>query len=243
MLVLVLVLPPTRKEEETMVAAAAALALALAALPLAASAETVLGVYIFHRHGDRTAKSTPPTYLTALGAEQVHASGAYYRGRYVAANATSRIQALSPDVAVLSQLAVTAPVDSVLQNSASVFAQGLYPPAGDAARQTLADGTVAEAPLGGYQYVPVNGIATAASSASSEDSEWLQGGSGCGNAVVSSNAYFASRQYLDTLAGTAGFYRRLLPVVNRTFSESQLSFKNGYTSESSTLRQHPYLIV
>jgi hypothetical protein len=36
-----------------------------------ASAETVLGVYIFSRHGDRTAKSTPPTSLTDLGFQEV----------------------------------------------------------------------------------------------------------------------------------------------------------------------------
>jgi hypothetical protein len=37
------------------------------------SAETVLGAYIFSRHGDRTAKSTPPTVLTDLGYQEVSA--------------------------------------------------------------------------------------------------------------------------------------------------------------------------
>ncbi len=80
-------------------------------------------------------------------------SGNYFRNRYVGDNATAPIALVSHDLAVLSQMTVTAPVDTVLQNSAQVFLQGLYPPAGDAAQQKLANGTVTEAPFGG---VPVH---------------------------------------------------------------------------------------
>ncbi|OAA58524.1 histidine acid phosphatase [Niveomyces insectorum RCEF 264] len=204
--------------------------LAVAPAP-AAAAESVLGLYVFHRHGDRTSKSFPPTELTALGADQVFRSGAYYRSRYVAADAPGRIAALSPDVAQFPQLSITAPSDYVLQPSANVFAQGLYPPAGAAAQQTLGNGTVTEPPLGGYQAVPVNLVANsaAAGAADSESSEWLQGGSGCNNAVVSSNGYFASAEYRATLSSTAGFYEGLLPALNTTFTPAQASFKNAYT--------------
>ena len=37
----------------------------------AVTAETVIGAYIFSRHGDRNAKSTPPTVLTDLGYQEV----------------------------------------------------------------------------------------------------------------------------------------------------------------------------
>ncbi|EPE07046.1 histidine acid phosphatase [Ophiostoma piceae UAMH 11346] len=195
----------------------------------AAADESVLGIYVFHRHGDRTTKSWPPTALTPLGADQVYASGTYFRDRYVSANATSRIAALSSDLAVLSQISITAPVDNVLQNSANVFTQGLYPPAGTAAQQTLANGTVTEAPLGGYQYIPVNIVSSAASASGSEDSGWLQGSSGCNNAIVSSNQYFSSAEYLETLNSTAEFYQSVLPVVNTTFTSAQDTFKNAYT--------------
>jgi len=204
---------------------------ALAAAPLA-TAETVLGLYVFHRHGDRTTKAWPPTSLTALGADQVFASGGYFRNRYVGANATSPVLGLSDDLAVLSQLSVTAPVDTVLQNSAQVFLQALYPPARSAARQTLANGTVTEAPMGGYQYIPVNAVQSAASAADSEHSAWLQGNSGCGKAVTSSNNYFVSQEYHDTLASTKDFYASLSPVLNTTFSNAQINFKNAYSSES-----------
>ncbi|RAL62511.1 hypothetical protein DID88_005076 [Monilinia fructigena] len=103
------------------------------------SSETILGVYIFHRHGDRTAKSHAPTILTDLGYAQRH-----------------------------------------------------------------------RAPI-------------------SENSAWLQGSSGCGNAVTSSNNYFYSEEYMKLLNSTKGFYQSILPVINTTFDATQTTFKNAYT--------------
>ncbi|KAI0489550.1 putative histidine acid phosphatase [Xylaria cf. heliscus] len=207
--------------------ASKALLLSLAALPLVKT-ETVLGVYIFSRHGDRTPKALAPTNLTSLGAEEVYASGSYYRNKYVASDATTPITGLSRDVAALTQLAVTAPVDNVLQNSAQAFLQGLYPPAGSLSTQELRNDSEVTAPLGGYQYIPVNAVSTASSSSNSENSPWLQGGSGCDNAVVSSNNYLSSASYKASLAQSAGFYESLLPVINGTFAAADASFKNAY---------------
>ncbi|TLS30817.1 hypothetical protein PpBr36_03510 [Pyricularia pennisetigena] len=196
-------------------------------LPTLAAAETVLGIFVFHRHGDRTAKSTPPTKLTALGADQMHSSGEYYRSLYVASNATSRIAGISSDVAVNSQLNVVSPIDVVLQNSGQAFLQGLYPPT-TADIQTLADGRTVQSTLGGYQYIPVNSLTTAATPSGAENDAWLQSGSGCAKAVASSNSYFASRDYLDTLESTRDFYQSLMPAINRTFKSDAANFKNGY---------------
>lgn len=205
--------------------------LAAALLAPPSASETVLGVYVFHRHGDRTPKSTPPTRMTALGADQVFRSGQHIRSLYVASNASSRISGLSPDVLSAPQLSLLSPVDVVLQNSAQVFAQALYPPTA-AATETLADGSRVQAPLGGYQYFPVEAVTSAATASGAEDTAWLQGTSGCGRAVVSSNGYFASAEYLATLESTRGFYRDLMPAINRTFSADAANFKNGYASES-----------
>lgn len=202
--------------------------LSLASLDIS-RAETVLGVYIFHRHGDRTPKSLAPANLTSLGAEQCFQSGSYYRNRYVASDASSPIFGLSSDIVVANQLTVTAPVDTVLQNSAQVFMQGVYPPVGTLSIQTLANGSSVEAPLGGYQYVPINAVSTASSSAGSEDSEWLQGGSGCGNAVVSSNNYFVSTEYKQAYDDSFNLYQSLLPTYNGVFDADEANFKNGYT--------------
>ena len=201
-------------------------------LPLIQAQETVLGVYIFHRHGDRTTKSYPPASLTDLGYYQVYASGDYYRNRYIDANASSAIYGISSNLAKNSQLSVEAPVDTVLQNSAAGFLQGLYPPVGPTlGTQKLANGTSVEAPLGGFQLIPVNAVASAASGSNSENSAWLQGSNGCNNAIVSSNDYFYSQEYMILLNSTAAFYQSILPVINSTFTAATDTFKNAYTSE------------
>jgi hypothetical protein len=201
-------------------------------LPLIQAQETVLGVYIFHRHGDRTSKNFPPTSLTDLGYYQVYASGDFYRKRYIESNASSQIFGISPDLASNPQLNVQAPVDTVLQNSAAGFLQGLYPPVGATlGTEKLANGTSVEAPLNGFQLIPVNGITSAASGSNSENSAWLQGQSGCNNAIVSSNDYFFSQEYINELNSTMDFYHSVLPVINGTFSLAQDNFKNSYLSE------------
>jgi hypothetical protein len=201
-------------------------------LPLIQTQETVLGVYIFHRHGDRTSKNFVPTTLTDLGYYQVFASGNFYRDRYIETNASSQIFGISPELVKNSQLSVQAPVDNVLQNSAAGFLQGLYPPVGATlGTQKLANGTSVEAPLGGFQLIPVNAVASAASGSNSENSAWLQGQSGCNNAIVSSNNYFFSQEYMTELNSTMDFYHSVLPVINGTFSWAQDNFKNAYLSE------------
>lgn len=203
----------------------------LALLPGEVLAETVIGAYIFHRHGDRTTKSYKPTSLTALGADEVYTSGAWYRNRYIASNSTNPILNIDSDIVSLSQLSISAPSDNVLENSAEVFTQSLYPPAGSDAVQTLRDGEEVQAPLDGYQYIPISVVSSAASSSGSEDSSWLQGSSGCAKAVISSNEYFQSEEYFTLLNKTDSFYQDLLPVYNSTFDSSSATFKNAYTSK------------
>ena len=194
--------------------------------------ETVLGVYIFHRHGDRTSKSFSPASLTDLGYQQVWQSGNFYRNRYVDNSSSSPIFGISSKLVKNSQLSVQAPADTVLQNSAAGFLQGLYPPVGPTlGTQTLANGSSVEAPLNGFQLIPVNAVTSAASGTNSENSGWLQGQSGCNNAIVSSNNYFFSAEYLSKLSSTAAFYQSILPVINGTFTSSTDTFKNAYTSE------------
>ncbi len=195
------------------------------AASLTAAQETVLGVYIFSRHGDRTAKSTPPANLTALGYEQVFTSGTYYRNRYVSSDATQRIYGINSDVVKESQLIASAPADTVLQISALGFLQGLYPPT-QLSSQTLRNGTTVQAPLNGYQLIPLQTVETGANS---ENAAWLQGSTNCANAQLSSNAYYSSAQYLATLNRTQDLYNSVYPDVSRTFSQSETSFKNGYT--------------
>jgi hypothetical protein len=195
---------------------------ALSVIGSAQAAETVLGVYMFHRHGDRTPKSLAPTNLTTLGYEQVYRSGEYYRSRYL--TGSSKIRGINEDLVRLSQLSVTAPVDNVLQSSAQGFLQGLYPPTGQTV-QTLANGDSVQAPMDGYQLIPINTLGTGAGS---EDAGWLQDATTCYNAKLSSNNYFSSAEYTQLLNKTKGFYADLVPVVNGTFNEKDVTYKNAY---------------
>ncbi|KAH9860167.1 hypothetical protein IAQ61_011951 [Plenodomus lingam] len=199
-------------------------AVALSALSMLAgteAAETVLGAYIFHRHGDRTPKALAPTNLTALGYEQVYTSGSYYRSRYL--EGSSKINGINEDIVKLSQLSVMSPVDNVLQNSATAFLQGLYPPVQTV--QTLGNGQSVQAPMDGYQLIPVNTIETGAGS---EDAGWLQDASSCQNAKTSSNNYFNSEEYNAIASRTKDFYSSLVPSINNVISEDQVTYKNGY---------------
>lgn len=200
----------------------------LASLSSTAVAETVLGVYIFSRHGDRTAKETPPTALTDLGYSEIFTSGSWFRSQYIANNATSQIAGIEPNVVKLSQLAVSAPLDNVLMNSATGFVQGLYPPVGSSlGSEQLRNGSTVQSPLNGYQIIP---IAETTNSAGSESSVWLQGAGNCLNAETSSNEYFSSDEFSALLQSTQYFYDGLEPMINQTFTAAQTSFKNAYTS-------------
>lgn len=196
---------------------------------LALAQENVLGVYVFHRHGDRTSKSYSPVSLTDLGYQNVYTSGQYYRSRYIASGAQLPISGISPNTVKLSQLSVSSPSDNVLQNSATGFLQGLYPPVGAPAdQQTFANSTVITAPMNGYQLIPV---AITSTNTGSESNGWLQAATGCLNAVSSSNQYFYSPEYTTLLNSTASFYQNILPVVNTTFNATADTYKNAYTSE------------
>ncbi len=208
-------------------AAAAVAAIA----PLAASAEQVLGVYVFHRHGDRSAKVLPSVHLTTLGADEVYSSAQFYHDRYVNNSSDLSVSSLSSSKkAVLSQLSITAPKDGVLHTSAQVFVQGLYPPLGDSVKEKLANGSEITGPLDNYQYIPVNAISDAATADKAESNTWLQGSSGCSNAVISSNAYLASSEYKNQMDSTKGFYHSLMPEIETSFSDDTANFKNAYAS-------------
>ncbi|KAL4978947.1 histidine phosphatase superfamily [Aspergillus desertorum] len=198
----------------------------LSAIPLQVSAEKVLGAYIFARHGDRTAKILKNTQLTDLGYNQVYLTGSAYHDRYINSTSSQYIDGISEDVVNLSQLTASAPADAVLQNSATGFLQGVYPPVGSVSSQELANGTTVESPLNGYQLIPLSLID---SGASSEDSTWLQGTTDCDKAKVSSDNYYESELYKTLLDETRDFYKSLAPLINTSFSDADMSFRNAYS--------------
>lgn len=201
---------------------------ALALLSTAQAAETTLGVFVFHRHGDRTAKAWAPTRLTGLGQHQVYTAGQYFREKYIAGS-ESGIVGIAEDIVVQRHINVEAPVDDVLQNSAQAFLQSLYPPVGTVT-QKLANGTIVAVPMRGYQFVPVNIVSSAMSKdVDPENVAWLQGISGCPAAVASSRSYFESSIYQSLYESTKDFYQSLTPVVSKTFDAAYTTFENAYS--------------
>lgn len=192
----------------------------------AVSAERVLGAYIFARHGDRTAKVFKNTQLTNLGYREVFDAGSFYHNRYIAADSDKQIEGIDDTIVNLNQISASAPSDAVLQNSATGFLQGVYPPVGTASAETLGNGTTIHSPLNGTQLIP---LSLTSSGKNSEDSTWLQGASSCEKAGISSNDYYSSDSYNKLLESTKDFYQSLSPLLNQTFSSSQMSFKNAYT--------------
>ena len=208
----------------------------LGLLPVIAAQETILGVYIFHRHGDRSTKSYPPTHLTDLGYAEVFQSGSFYRSRYVDSNATNPIFGISSDLVKGSQLSVQSPTDDVLQNSAAGFLQGLYPPVGATlGSESIANGSTIESPLNGFQLIPVSVLAPTSAVSQPGDAVWLEGTTGCENAIVSSNNYFLSQEFQNMTSKTASFYQTILPVINNTFTAATDIYKNAYASKQRSL--------
>ena len=208
-------------------------------LPLS-QAETILGVYIFHRHGDRTDKEHPPSNLTELGFNEVYNSGQYYRNRYVSSSASNQIFGINSDVVNNQQLNIQAPDDSVLVNSASGFAQGLYPPVNPQENQdTLRNGTQVQGPLNGLQLIPVHSVHSGHTAGSST---WMQGSSGCTNAEKSSSSYSRSGQFYNLVQQTNGFYQSISPTVNDIFNQSEINYNNAYSSKLTRLKRWIFLI-
>lgn len=189
-------------------------------------AERVLGAYIVARHGDRNPKMFGGTILTDLGYREVFYAGSYYHDRYISSDSSLQIEGISEYIVKAEQINASSPLDAVLQNSATAFLQGVYPPVGNKASQTLANDTTVEAPLNGYQLVQVEVTDT---NQNSESNTWLQGSSDCNLATVSSNNYYLSESYTSLSASTKDFYESLAPMLNRAFTSEEMSFKNAYT--------------
>ncbi|KZT04001.1 phosphoglycerate mutase-like protein [Laetiporus sulphureus 93-53] len=127
----------------------------------------VLGVVVLARNGDRTeAYQDPityqpgPTLSTPLGEAQAHQLGQFLRETYLNSENPSHIRGISAELVDLSQVHVRVKVGSEgpsVFDSATALLQGLFPP-NPANRITLANGTTIVAPLGGYQYVPVETV-------------------------------------------------------------------------------------
>ncbi|KAJ6572429.1 histidine phosphatase superfamily [Mycena vulgaris] len=127
----------------------------------------VLGVIVIARNGDRREfYQDPKTYApaltesTALGVTDLHLLGTQLRAEYLTPGSSSFISSISADLADTQQVKVRSKAGgegAAVFDSAIALLQGLFPPT-PRNKITLANETVLTAPLGGYQYVPMETV-------------------------------------------------------------------------------------
>jgi lysosomal acid phosphatase len=127
----------------------------------------VLGVLVIARNGGRyeyyqDPKTYEPAFTesTPLGASESHQLGSFLRSVYLTSSSPSYISGINSDIVDTHELHVHAKAGGegpVIFDSAIALLQGLYPP-NPQNKITLANETTITAPLGGYQYVPIETV-------------------------------------------------------------------------------------
>lgn len=135
------------------------------------SSERVWSSFAFVFYGERTPLTgdVPPT-LTPLGAQQLLSQGSFFRERYLvnssssieddSINSNRPIVGINRDAINNHQLAIYSSTSDYVVGSSLAFMQGLYPPNSQAfpyingglSTSQLANGTLTNYPLDGYQY-------------------------------------------------------------------------------------------
>ncbi|KAI0885104.1 phosphoglycerate mutase-like protein [Annulohypoxylon maeteangense] len=212
---------------------------------LAASTnETVWSSFSYVLYGDRTPLQSQLTpSLTPLGAQQLYSQGALFRARYLSPNANlsvedSAITSSSPisgmELQALdnSQLSIYSTTDDYVVGGALAFLQGLYPPitrtfassSGGENASTLANGTLIDYPLDGYQYPNVLTI-----SVTDMSSVRLEGHAACAEYWASSNDFRSSSLGQESYNSTLNFYQTTFAqVFPGAISSSMLNFDYAY---------------
>ncbi|SPN99732.1 uncharacterized protein DNG_02583 [Cephalotrichum gorgonifer] len=208
----------------------AKLGLALSGLLAPAVAETIHGVAVYSRHGDRNTKHYGAQALTSVGFEECYQVGGQYRARYLSADSPHRILGISESKYVSSQIFASAPDSGILWGTATAFLQGFYPPLDqtdpDLLTTKLNNGSEASNPIGGYQYVLVHGEDDDA-----PDAIWIKGDQSCpankaAKATFKDSAFFKQRDE-ETKSFYAGFKDALSEVYDYT-SPSNFSYANAF---------------
>jgi len=127
----------------------------------------VLGVIIIARNGDRYSLYQDPftysgsnTETTALGEVESYSLGTLIRETYFSSQSPSYIDGIRADLVDNTEVKVRVKAGvegTVVFDSAIALLQGLFPPTPNN-KIVLANETTVVAPLGGYQYVPVETV-------------------------------------------------------------------------------------
>ncbi|VDC04591.1 unnamed protein product [Peniophora sp. CBMAI 1063] len=183
---------------------------------MSSDSSTLLGVVLMVRHGDRAGLYQDPltyaashTTITPLGAAQELALGALLRQRYL--NSSSPNHIASMNTGLVNDTQVVVRTDSgdeggVIYASANALLQGLFPPT-DSANTTLSNGTTVTAPLGGYQYVPIDAVNSAI------DVE-LEGFTSCNTYTTHVSEFYNSTFFSQKQNESTAFLESLPPYLD-----------------------------
>ncbi|KAF5382703.1 hypothetical protein D9615_002817 [Tricholomella constricta] len=176
----------------------------------------VLGVVLLVRHGDRQGfyqnsnTYTPSnTILTPLGNQQEFQLGSQLRRIYLNESSTSHIEGINSTLVNDAQFRVRADAGGeggVILNSALSLLQGLFPGNSDV-NTTLANGTTITAPLGGYQYIPVESVEP-------ENDISLEGWTSCNTFSQATATLYKSTEFQQIASDNAGFLKALPPYLD-----------------------------
>ncbi|PGH23871.1 hypothetical protein AJ80_02120 [Polytolypa hystricis UAMH7299] len=203
--------------------------LTLGAAAMPAVAETILGVTVYSRHGDRSTKHYGAQALTNLGYHQNFQVGSDYRSRYIASSSSHQILGISENKHVSSQIYSTAPDQGILLGTATAFLQGLYPPLGELdpsiSVEKTNDGESWTRPLNGYQYITLHG-----EDEDSPDTIWIKGDEGCPAVTNAAATFKDSSEYKTLVEETKPFYAKFWDVLKSVYDyePEDLSYANAF---------------
>jgi hypothetical protein len=147
----------------------AIVALLFARLAAAQDQQTTWGSVVMTLNGEKSPDiSTAYPNLSPLGAQQALSSGQVIRTRYIEGPGTNitnyyPIQGLAVNEITNSQLFILAADEDYTAATAQAFLQGVYPPLGVLyvdSESLLANGSVVQYPIGGYQYPTIDTISS-----------------------------------------------------------------------------------
>ncbi|KAJ3491134.1 hypothetical protein NLI96_g916 [Meripilus lineatus] len=180
--------------------------------------DTVLGVVLLTRHGDRTTFfQNPRTYaasqtsITPLGEQQEFELGALLRSLYLDQDSPTFIEGISPSTSVVRPDQIIARADAgdeggVIFDSTIALLQGLFP-ATHLSNITLANGTTVISPLGGYQYVPVETVEP-------DQDVSLQGFTSCNTLNIHTAGFYRSERFKEKARESREFLSKLAPFLD-----------------------------
>lgn len=173
--------------------------------------------YAFVRTGERTPLLSDGTpVLTALGAYQMVQFGQTLRTRYISGSGSDvkiqQIAGIRRETLNNDQVFVQTSDEQHLVASAQAFMQGLYPPktigtgngTGSSTANFLANGSVIDYPMGGYQYANVQ-----TAHQFNPESVHIAGTPSCLKAQTDSVAYYSTNDYQGTRAASRSFYNTM----------------------------------